>query len=243
MRTGTYIVASTPRSGSTLLCEGLEATGVAGRPAEVFAPAFEEMWRDYWSMPPDGPFGDFVRAALIYGTTPNGIYGLKIHWEHVPVLARRLGVRGDPGQVLSAMFPGAAFVNIVRDDRRGQALSLFRAMATDEWARFDGGPPPRTQIDTVSLDRSTVRMLETAIDAQQAGWIGYFTSYGIVPLTVRYEHLDRDYRGEIARVLAFLGADATIAATIPEPRLARQSDAVNLRWRRTMEDAETGGRP
>src|SRR5436305_13917700 len=31
-----YTVAATPRSGSTLLCELLASTGVAGRPAEHF---------------------------------------------------------------------------------------------------------------------------------------------------------------------------------------------------------------
>jgi len=31
-----YLVAATPRSGSTLLCELLASTGVAGRPAERF---------------------------------------------------------------------------------------------------------------------------------------------------------------------------------------------------------------
>ena len=31
-----YLVCATPRSGSTLLCRALTATGVAGRPEEYF---------------------------------------------------------------------------------------------------------------------------------------------------------------------------------------------------------------
>ena len=31
-----YLIASTPRSGSTLLCEALTNTGVAGRPEEYY---------------------------------------------------------------------------------------------------------------------------------------------------------------------------------------------------------------
>jgi LPS sulfotransferase NodH len=31
-----YLVCATPRSGSTLLCETLEQTGIAGRPREYF---------------------------------------------------------------------------------------------------------------------------------------------------------------------------------------------------------------
>ena len=37
MTTPTYVIAATPRSGSSLLAEGLEATGVVGRPAEYFS--------------------------------------------------------------------------------------------------------------------------------------------------------------------------------------------------------------
>jgi len=31
-----YLMCATPRCGSTLLCDGLEATGLAGRPREYF---------------------------------------------------------------------------------------------------------------------------------------------------------------------------------------------------------------
>jgi len=33
-----YLICPTPRSGSTLLCEPLEGTGIAGRPDEYFQP-------------------------------------------------------------------------------------------------------------------------------------------------------------------------------------------------------------
>ena len=238
MRPSTYIVASTPRSGSSLLCEGLQASGVAGRPAETFAPAFEGMWNAHWSLPEDRTFADFLRAALAYGTTPNGVYGLKIHWGHLPQLAHRTGVAGEPSLVLEALFPGAVFVNIIREDRRAQALSLFRAMATNEWCRFAGSEPPQGSAEAITLDRDVVRRLETAIEAQQLQWTAYFRRKGIVPLIVQYQCLTNDYRGQIGRVLEFLGLDASGAATIPEPRLVRQSDQVNARWRRAMDELE-----
>ncbi|HMF66717.1 MAG TPA: Stf0 family sulfotransferase, partial [Phyllobacterium sp.] len=31
-----YVICGTPRSGSTLLCDLLESTGIAGRPASYF---------------------------------------------------------------------------------------------------------------------------------------------------------------------------------------------------------------
>jgi LPS sulfotransferase NodH len=243
MRASTYVVASTPRSGSSLLAEGLEATGVVGRPSEVFAPAFEQMWSEFWGLPIGYTFSDFLRTALDYGTTPNGVYGLKIHWEHVPVLAARLAIKERPDQVLRALFPGAAFVNIVRRDRRAQALSLFRAMATDEWCRFVTATDPQSDVTTLELDRQAVYGLEEAIEAQQAGWTAYFSEHGITPLTVEYEDLDRDYRVQIGRVLEFLGADGARAADISDPRLQRQSDSLNETWRRMIDAPTPSARP
>lgn len=106
-----YLVCATPRSGSTLLCETLEATGIAGRPREYFE-ALKETGvprrpREYfWGLrspevlrllPHDAQLDrdservqtwnrdDYRRhldAALREGTTPNGIFGAKMMWGY-----------------------------------------------------------------------------------------------------------------------------------------------------------------
>src|ERR1700679_500261 len=101
----TYIIASTMRTGSYLLCEGLEATQRAGHPMEVFCPERRENYCGRWQLPPDIGFGDFLRAAIQSGTTENGVLGMKIHWPHVEPLARECGVEGEPWRVLRQLFP------------------------------------------------------------------------------------------------------------------------------------------
>ncbi|WP_027344395.1 Stf0 family sulfotransferase [Hamadaea tsunoensis] len=237
MPSATYIIASTPRSGSTLLCDGLFATGVAGRPTETLAPHFRSFWLDQWSLPADSGFGEYFQAALNYGTTPNGIYGTKIHWEHLPALARELAVEGRPDQALTAAFPGAAYVRLIRNDLRAQALSLFRATVTDQWCRWEGQPP--SPADDPVLDEDVVRGFEAAIVEQRAAWDGFFAAHRIRPLTVEYEDLDADYRGQIARVLNFLGLDGGAAYAIPGTRLLRQSDELTAAWREAMDARDT----
>jgi trehalose 2-sulfotransferase len=232
-----YIVAATPRTGSSLLCEGLCATGVAGYPSEPFAPDFCAMWRARWGLDRTIGTRGYVDAALRHGTSANGITAFKIQWMHIAPLARELRLPED--EVLWKLLPGARFVNMVRRDRRAQALSWFRAIATDEWWRFDDAAtePPSPPV----LDLDTVRELEAHIEAQQAAWRRYCIEREIVPLTVEYEALDRDYRGEVSRVLRFLGLDPTPARSIPPPRLARQADAVTDGWRRHLELVADGG--
>ena len=80
--------------------------------------------------------------------------------------------------------------------------------------------------------------MERSLDAEQAAWINHFTSRRLKVVTVRYEDLDANYRGEIARVLEFLGADPGHAAGLPLPPLARQSDHINDHWRRLIDQEQ-----
>ena len=234
-----YIVAATPRTGSSLLCEGLAATGVAGHPAEVFAPDFREIWYRHWSLPRDCNFRDYVRFAIKNGTTPNGVFGLKIQWMHVSVLGRDYGL-GENLDPLVLLFPNSRFVNIIRHDKRAQAISWYRAIATNEWYRVKNSSQA-APFKVPEFDRMTVCLLEREIHRQQSAWEGYFASHSITPLVLDYETLAQDYRGQIGRTLTFLGLDPQQAALIPEPRLTVQRDELSLMWHRQLEHLEVIG--
>ena len=232
MERSRYIVAATPRTGSSLLCECLLETGVAGRPAELFAPAFRGLWRKHLAVSPEATFDDYLREARRYGTTSNGVYALKIQWMHVGTLASEIGFQGPSDGVLESLFPGASFVNIVRRDRRAQAISWYRAIETSEWWRFSGDLRIKKR---PVLDVNSVLRLEEDIERQQLSWERYFRDRSITPLTVEYELLAGDYRAQTERVLRFLGLDFTTARSLPVPLLVRQSDDLNARWRERIE--------
>jgi LPS sulfotransferase NodH len=224
-----YVIAATPRTGSTLLCEALAATGAAGIPNEAFPREFRPEWCRRWGLPTTIATADYVREALRRGTTANGMCAFKIHWMHVGALAYELGVPA--GQVLERLLPGAQFINIIRRDRRAQALSWFRALETGQWHRL----PNTGNAQAPSLDPAAVRRLEARIAKQQAAWETYFAQNQIAPLTIEYEDLDRDHRHAVAKALRFLGLDPGLAQTVPPPRLARQADALTARWRAELE--------
>ncbi len=75
------MICATPRSGSTLLCEALQDTGVAGKPDEYFGPMHVPRWRDQWQV----SAVDYVDQVLEHGSTANGVFGVKImklYWQH-----------------------------------------------------------------------------------------------------------------------------------------------------------------
>jgi trehalose 2-sulfotransferase len=252
MRHATYVIASTPRSGSSLLAAGLVATGVAGRPEEYFTPDHIAAYKKDLNLPMDCSWAEYLAKVMAFAATENGVRGFKIHWRHVVVLAQALGFRGDPGSVLEALFPAAVFVNIVRADRRAQAISLFRAETTGEWFRSHGSSrrvrpwglylarptAGRAAVDLTGMAPTYKQILgiERSLDAEQEEWANYFTTRRPEVLTVRYEDLDANYRDEISRVLQFLGADPAHAAGLTRPPLERQSDHINEHWRRLVDE-------
>jgi trehalose 2-sulfotransferase len=252
VRHANYVIASTPRSGSSLLAAGLVATGVAGRPEEYFTPDYLEAYKEDLELTPQCSWTEYLTKVMDFAATENGVRGVKIHWRHVVSLARALHFRGDPGVVLEVLFPASVFVNIVRADRRAQAISLFRAETTGEWFRSVGSPstlrPLGLYLTRRAPDRATADLsgvaptyeqivaIERSLAAEQAAWTNHFTSRRLKVLTVRYEDLEADYRGEIARVLQFLGADPLRASGLPDPPLERQSDHINDHWRRLIDE-------
>ena len=251
MRHATYVIASTPRSGSSLLAAGLVATGVVGRPEEYFTPDHIGSYKEDLKLPIDCSWPEYLEKVMAFAATENGVRGVKIHWRHVVELARALGCRDDPGDVLEMLFPAAVFVNIVRADRRAQAISLFRAETTGEWFRSSGSSrrarpwglylarptPGQAEADLTGVAPTYEQIvgMERSIDAEQAAWTNYFTTRRREFLTVRYEDLDSNYHGEIARVLQFLGEDPARAVGLPKPPLERQSDHINEHWRRLID--------
>ena len=113
-----YLVCATQRSGSTLLCELLKGTGVAGRPEEYF-----EAQRDTGAPPHPGDFldglprtgvgirddpappvapaysslagiedyRDHLKRTFSAGTTPNGVFGAKLMFNQLPELQALAG--------------------------------------------------------------------------------------------------------------------------------------------------------
>lgn len=107
-----YLVCATPRSGSTLVCETLSRTGVAGRPEEYFEALrssgiprrpeeyfhgvgdrtifdhLAERSQDF-NPPPRSPlwsrtaYDRYLEWVFEAGTTENGIFGAKLMWGYV----------------------------------------------------------------------------------------------------------------------------------------------------------------
>ena len=77
-----YLICSAERTGSTLLGNALIGTGIAGRPRSYFnrvAHYNPRMLRVLGNATDDEGYLDRV---IVAATTPNGVFGAKVHWGH-----------------------------------------------------------------------------------------------------------------------------------------------------------------
>jgi LPS sulfotransferase NodH len=210
-----YLVCSIPRSGSSLLCELLGSTGLAGAPAEFFHPDKMASLQRRWGV---DELGDYLRELLARKTSPNGVFGIKAHWgQYQPLFGE-----SDPRTLL----PALRVVFITRRDRLRQAVSWVRALQTLKWVTDVG---PRVERPEV-FDHDHITQKLGRIDREEEVWESLFDRHRIEPHRVVYEDFVAAQAETVRAVLETLGVDAPADLQLPPPLLDRQADERSEEW-------------
>ena len=238
--TKTYLICGTPRSGSSLLCEALTNTGVAGRPAEFFWRGGEPAWAAAWGVPADD-FAIYLRAALLHGTTPNGVFGAKMMWgylEDFVAQARQIPAYAPLGlpDLLSTVFPNLQYIWLSRRDKVRQAISHWRALQTGTWGQTSDSRSPSTA--EPRYDRAAIDHLVREVVAHDAAWSSYFAENRVEPLRIEYETFVSRYEATILEVLDFLSVPVPADLGTSRRRMRRQADTLTEEWVRRHHDAQ-----
>jgi trehalose 2-sulfotransferase len=232
--------------------EALRMSGLPRRPHEYFDPdrhaniverlAFREM-PDRRAEPnplwhPD-TYDQCLAWALERGTTPNGVFGAKLMWGYLGDFAQLLrGIEGMAGrplpELLGRAFPGLRYIQITRQNKVRQAVSLWKAVQTQAWKREPGEEVERS-VELVFSFRA-INYLVRLLTAHDASWDAYFLGLGYEPLKVTYEELAESTDAVIRRVLAHLGIPAPEGLSVEAPRLSVQADEVSEEWVRRVDE-------
>jgi LPS sulfotransferase NodH len=226
--------------------EALRQSGLPRRPHEYFDPdrhaniverlAFREM--------PDGRGGanrlwhpdtyeHYLQWALGEGTTPNGVFGAKLMWGYLGDFAQLLrGIDGMAGRALPELleraFPGLRYLQITRQDKVRQAVSLWKAVQTQAW-KHEPGAAQAPAVEPLFSFRA-INYLVRLLTAHDASWDAYFLGLGYEPLKLTYEELADGTEAAVRRVLEHLGIPAPDDLVIRTPQLSVQADEVSERW-------------
>lgn len=192
-----YIIGITPRSGSTLLCDLLVSTGVAGNPKEYFN-------SDYMNLPKYNqmPSLDRYVSTIINETkTENGVFGIKISFGQArPLIEKKL---------LKQLVPDAKVVNLFRRNIVRQATSLHIAAKTNYFHTGDNNERRDKLLSTLEFDADALFGRVKAIYQEEKGWFDYLDSSAISYMKLFYEDNIRDVDQTISSILTYIGLDAS----------------------------------
>jgi LPS sulfotransferase NodH len=233
-----YVICATPRSGSTLLCDLLDGTGVAGRPASYFRSESIPRWARRLNVPVvegTGFDSSYIDAVLKEGRGGTGIFGFRLMWENVNELSIRLDrlfpeLKDDRSR-FEAAFGSMLFIHLSRTDKVAQAVSRVKAMQTGLWhVAADGTERERTgPAENAIYDPSRIGKYVEELTAQDQAWVHWFTDNEIEPLRLSYEAFSREPKDALESILSAMELDPAIAATI-KPRTAKMSDLESQNW-------------
>jgi len=228
-----YIVCSTPRTGSTFLCSLLKATNLAGKPESYFRSQDVEARVEAWKIrQTDGSFSfsDFLNCVLRRGRTDNDVFAARIMWGTMEELTnnlRSIGMTGGDREVLSSAFGPTKFVYLKRQDLVAQAISRLRAEQTNVW-HIRGKVDQDAARLRVWYDQKAIQyFVEEAKDHNQ-NWNEWFQRFEIDPLRLIYEDLDDNGKAEASKVLEFIGVrHPSFPKEVSNVRLA---DEISKEW-------------
>ena len=216
-----YVLASTPRCGSNMICRALWHTGVAGFAEDYFADAHVLDYFHRWgftSTEPERLIERYIRKLMMFRTSPNGVFGIKVHAGHLSSL------EVDLHTALSA----PRYIWIQRRDRLRQAISYVLAKQTGVWIVDGTYLPTREAVSDPRYSYAEIHRHLRALDRDVATWHEYFDRHGIVPHVVGYEELLANYQDNVLGCLTALGVSPP--ERVPPPGIRRQADETTEQW-------------
>ncbi len=238
-----YTIWFSQRTGSTLLCKALEATGIAGVPNEWF------------NCKPDllNEFHQTSHAELQehlwkVGSTVNGVFAINhsFYEPHFTQLVETLRKFPNCPQeetnrtaIWEHAFPNHRHIFMTRRNKIRLAVSWWKAIQSGEWHLLRGEhPKPVDLSDPYSYD--AINHLYNECSMREAGIQEFFTEGDIVPLTIVYEDFVKQYEQTIRNILDYLQLDSN-TITIAAPPLAPTADTVSEEWiQRFREERQNG---
>jgi LPS sulfotransferase NodH len=239
------VICTSPRSGSYLLSEGLESTQLLGRPQEYFD---NHEWKEKWWVERLGieSEADYWDKVVARGSTPNGVFGVKLHWFQLPDVSRRLAaaegefmpiIETDVDDCLRRRFDTVHYIWLRRRNKVAQAISYYRAVQSRIWhvrAEKKLDPASRDN-DKLQFDFDQIDYYARQLEHWDERWQEYFSRKKLKVLLLIYEDFvssPPSYEKTIREVAKFCGISDHAALTIRSPAFQRQADGLSMEWER-----------
>ncbi|WP_082130303.1 Stf0 family sulfotransferase [Kiloniella spongiae] len=236
-----YIICTSPRSGSTLLCKLLAATGKTGNPNSHFhVPEIASWVRDYGVCAESYESEQYLLRAIFAGAKKRGIgqsdmFGLRMQRGSFLYFVAKMkilypGLSSDLKRI-EAAFGNTLFIYLTRENKIDQAVSFVKAEQTGLWHLAPDGTELERLSDpqTASYDENEIKRRFDEFSSFDQEWKSWFVNEGIEPLRITYDELSADPKSVLSEVLDKLNVNQRMAEEIEIP-VAKLADGINRDW-------------
>lgn len=231
-----YTIWFSQRNGSSLLCEGLKSTGIAGVPEEFFHLPADTSLLDHYQV---SDYESLQTKMWQAGSTPNGVFGVKVNApakENDPRILELHRLSGQPPsesgnfQVWNHFFPGFKHIFITRRNKIRQAVSWWKAIVSQNWHSKAGEAKPYDPADIRDrYDFDAIRHLLIETTLRDARIQDMLEQAGVIPLTIVYEDFIPQYEATVREVVRFLGIEHE-GFEVKPPFYERLADELSDEW-------------
>jgi trehalose 2-sulfotransferase len=156
-----YLICTTARSGSNLLCDYLRNTGILGSPGEMFNPDVIRNGHLGRRFEYSGSISAERYIAWVQEQFRgrNEIFGAKLLYEDLEAFGSFPAFR--------QFFEQSALFWLIRRDKLGQAISYYIAQMTGQWVSTDS---PKISIEDLEFDYEKIRRHIERLVRQDVNW-------------------------------------------------------------------------
>lgn len=200
-----YAILASHRSGSSVLCNLLSQTGIAGKPGEYFSHWNERSYNNYDLR----DYPAYIIRVVQETQTSNGVFGVKVMTRNhgFQGLLKRLEAFPGCASLSNAgkfrtFFPNMKFIYLTRRHKVKQAISWWKAAQNNHYHTTASVSMPDTPLE-YNFDAITHLLKEVAMEdcAHQE----FLEIMNARPLTIVYEDFIQDMEGTVQCIIDFLG--------------------------------------
>jgi LPS sulfotransferase NodH len=235
-----YLICTMPRSGSHLLSEALQLTGIAGRPDEYFYCDEDGRFQNE-SGPATEIHGkktveEFYQLAMTLATTPNGVLGVVLMGSYFADIIKNfqalLPYQGwPPGELLAHLFHQPKYIWLTRHNKLLQAISMLKATQTGIWSAPKGVKVAASKQPL--FDYESVKNFVHYFEEADQQWEAYFQANNIAPFKIVYEEFVENDEQTILDLLMYLGIEPPENLQFANRLWQKQADSISEEWATT----------
>jgi len=216
-----YIIAITPRSGSSYLSDVMANTKQFGKPGEFLnKPFIPNILKAIPARTPD----EFLRNTMRYRASKNGVSGLKTSWFSFKNFKESLEDKND--------LKNYKYIYLTRRDLDAQAVSLYRATSSNVFhTNIEHSSEAIKSLKSQKYDYNLIKQWYEHIAEQESGWQQYFSENDIFPLFIAYEDIEHDILNVLKRISKYIDLqEGNISLPETSSIFKKVGDKKNIRW-------------